>query len=150
MLIVSWEQCNNDCVPSRASWITILIGHGFIIHFFPWLNTFPKTATRNVESMVFRMKLDWCPLYIVLIIGVKTKLEVFLYDAVHCIYCSTIAKLINVSTLNVKQKDSFIFYDLGIPKDLPNPPKIFPSGGLGARGKAEVFISVEHHSGSVL
>lgn len=39
---------------------------------------------------------------------------------------------------NVKQKENFTFQDMGIPKDLPKSPKIFPSGGLGARGKAQM------------
>lgn len=39
---------------------------------------------------------------------------------------------------NVKQKENFTFQDLSIPKDLPKSSKIFPSGGLGARGEAKM------------
>lgn len=37
-MVVSWEQRSNDCMWSGASWITVLMGHGILIHFF--LNIF--------------------------------------------------------------------------------------------------------------
>lgn len=149
-LVISWERCSNDCVQSGAPWITILIGHSIIIHFF--LNTFPKTATRNVESMVFKMRWMMPGLYC---IKRWSQDHIWSISIWYCPlysnreHCSTIAKLINVST-QCETEGNLYFSRSGYPKDFPNPPKIFPSGGLGARGEATVLISADHHLVSIL
>lgn len=74
-------------------------------------------------------------------LGAKSVFEVFPSSAVHCIhtgnFCPTVAQL-TMFQHNVKQKENFTFQDLSIPKDLPKSSKIFPSGGLGARGEAKM------------
>ena len=94
MKVVSWEYDSN------------IVGNpGFLNHhcntwswnylpFFPSLKTFPKTAMRNVGSLVFKRRLNSWLVYIILNIEAKTKLGLFVSSTVYCIQTGIIATLL--------------------------------------------------------